>query len=101
MKDHLTLSEIKEFGEKLRKTLWELQYGKPIRKLSPAIENLSEIKPQIAQNNNGSRVRIRSLRSMLPDWVIEIAELSFKDLNRKVEWNPEFLLGLEFTKPIL
>ena len=44
---------------------------------------------------------IRSLKAMLPDWAVEIAELSFKDPQKEMYWDPEFLLGLEFSRPIL
>lgn len=84
---NLTFSDIKIFGEKLRKILLE-QYNK--------------VPERISKIGHVSRVScIRSLKAMLPDWAVEIAELSFKDPNKKIDWDPEFLLSLEFSKPIL
>ena len=84
---NLTLSEIKMFGEKLRVILLD-QYKK--------------VPERVSKIGHVSRVScIRSLKAMLPDWAVEIAELSFRDPQKEIYWNSDFLLGLEFSKPIL
>ena len=88
MINYLTLTNIKKFGENLRKYLWE-ECNKIPDKSHTKIGEASR------------ETHIKVLNAMLPDWAKEIAELSFKDLNKKIYWDPEFLLGLEFTKPIL
>lgn len=84
----LSFSDIKVFGEKLRKYLWE-QYN-----------NVPEQR-KFKKGEVPRCTHIRVLYGMLPDWVIEIAELSFKDFQKEIDWNPEYLLSLEFSKPIL
>ncbi|MFA5838500.1 MAG: hypothetical protein WC849_00980 [Candidatus Paceibacterota bacterium] len=90
MTNHLTLTNIKKFGENLRKYLWE-QY----KKIPEKPIKVGEV----------SRVtHIRVLTASLPDWAREIAELSFKDFknpNKKIDWDPDFLESLEFSRPIL
>ena len=77
-------------GSKLRRLLWEKWNNFP-----EAIQKKGRVSRKIC---------IRVLMGMTPDWAKEIAQLTFKDFRRKrVYWtkNPDYLLGLEFTKSIL
>ena len=65
MASYLTLSDITMFGEKLREILLD-QYKKIPKKIF-------EFAPEIMRDSNNST--IRSLKAMLPDWAVEIAEL--------------------------
>ncbi|TSD02819.1 MAG: hypothetical protein Athens071416_458 [Parcubacteria group bacterium Athens0714_16] len=85
----LKFSDIKELGEKLRKYLLE-QYNK-----------IPDDRRFYKKGDASRNTHIRVLYGMLPDWAVEIAELSFKDPNKEIDWDPEFLLSLEFSKPIL
>jgi len=88
MTSNLTLASIKEFGGKLRKFLFEQSKNIP--------EEYDIKKGEVSRVSH-----IKTLKAMLPDWAVEIAELSFKNQNMEIHWDLDFLEALEFTRPIL
>lgn len=86
----MKIKEAIRMGRKLRRLLWEKW------------NNFPEV---IQKKGRASReTRIKVLRDLTPDWAKEIALLTYKDFRKKrVFWtkNPGYLLGLEFTRPIL
>ena len=93
MENRLGVEEIKRLGEKLRKLLFEHW------------KNLPENPRKKARG--GRKTNIRVLKGLLPDWAVQIAELTFKDM-KEVFWDynkdcvEDYIDGLKvFNAPII